>query len=146
LKPSFPDLSSHPLSDYKVITSEPALLDMAKIIGTTSRVEAPFALVPTYHPQATVFSVEIPTDMGPRLLLFSQTNDKKSPTALIFYDSFSIALRPFLAEHFSRAVYVDYLAAGDIPYLTWYKQFQPDIVIFEITERALGNIPSLFEK
>jgi hypothetical protein len=61
------------------------------------------------------------------------------PRAVIFRDSFTTALVPFLSEHFSRAVYL------------WQKDFVPqqieaegaDVVIYEIASRNLYNfVPS----
>jgi hypothetical protein len=58
------------------------------------------------------------------------------PNAVIFRDSFFMALRPFFSENFNRAVY------------RWSFDFdreliqteKPDIVIFELAERYLGNL------
>jgi hypothetical protein len=55
------------------------------------------------------------------------------PRAVVFRDSFTTALAPFLAEHFSRAVFL------------WQKDFVPeqvieegaDVVIYEIAGRHL---------
>jgi hypothetical protein len=57
------------------------------------------------------------------------------PRAVVFRDSFTTALAPFLAEHFSRAVFL------------WQKDFVPeqivqegaDVVIYEIAGRNLYN-------
>jgi len=143
LQPSFPNLSPYLISDYKVVTGGPIPLDLPKIIGSTSRVEAPFRLVPTDPPQASMVFIEVPTRSMPRRLYFSHTDDNSAPTALVFHDSFFIELRPFVSEHFSQAVYIDHLATPQISWLTWYKQFHPDVVIFELAERNIGVIPLL---
>ena len=144
LQSSFPGLSPHSFSDYKVVTYAPAPRDMPRIIGSTSIVESSFALTPVYTSQARIFSIETPTQYGLRSMYFSQTNDKSLPTALVFTDSYFIGLRPFISEHFASAVYIDYLATPEISYLSWYEQFQPDVVIFSLVERAIGAIPRLF--
>jgi len=144
LQSSFPGLSHHSFSDYKIVTYDPTPLDMPRIIGSTSLVEAPFVLTPIHTSRARIFSVELPTQYGPRRMYFSQTDDKSSPTALVFTDSFFIAIRPFISEHFSRAVYINYLATPEISHLSWYEQFQPDVVIFSLIERNIGAIPALF--
>jgi alginate O-acetyltransferase complex protein AlgJ len=141
LQSSFPGLSPHSFSDYKIVTYDPTPMG-SRIIGSTSLVEAPFVLTPIHTSRARIFSVELPTQFGP--IFFSQTDDKSSPTALVFTDSFFIAIRPFISEHFSRAVYIDYFATPEISHLSWYEQFQPDVVIFSLTERNIGAIPSLF--
>ena len=146
LQPSIPGLVHHPLSDYKMVTGDPAPMDMPRIIGSTSLTEIPITLVPIFERQAITTSIEVPSPSGPRRVYFSHTKDKSAPTALVFEDSFFIALRPFVAEHFSSAIYINYLGAPDISYQTWYEQFRPNIVIFEMTERNLGAIPELFNR
>ena len=67
------------------------------------------------------------------------------PRAVVFRDSFTTALVPFLAEHFSRTVFL------------WQKDFIPeqvveegaDVVIYEIASRHLYNFvasPSLISR
>jgi hypothetical protein len=71
--------------------------------------------------------------------LITEINDPSLPRAVIFRDSFTSQLVPFLSEHFSRAVYL------------WQNDFDadvvskehPDVVIQEIVGRHLYNfIPS----
>jgi alginate O-acetyltransferase complex protein AlgJ len=143
LQPSFPNLSPSLISDYKVVTGDPVPLDLPRIIGSTSRAESPFRLVPIHPPRASMVFIEVPTRSIPRRLYFSHTDDNSAPTVLVFDDSFFFELRPFVSEHFSQAVYIDHLATPQISWLTWYKQFHPDVVIFEMTERNIGVIPLL---
>jgi hypothetical protein len=63
----------------------------------------------------------------------TQQDDPSLPRAVIFHDSFAVSLMPYLAEHFSYAVY------------QWRSRFdgdlilrvQPDVVIEERVERRL---------
>ena len=50
----------------------------------------------------------------PRIVM--EKNDPRLPRAVVFRDSFAAGLIPFLAEHFSRVVFV------------WQRDFDPDIV------------------
>lgn len=145
LQSSVTGLSPHLISDYNIVTHDPAPKDMPTIIGSSSLVEASFTLAPTYQPQAKIFSIEMPTQYGPSGLYFSYTNNKSAPTALVFTDSFFFTMLPFVSEHFSHAVYINYLATPNISYLTWYEQFRPDVVIFELIERNIKAIPGLFD-
>jgi hypothetical protein len=52
----------------------------------------------------------------------------------MFHDSFGMALVPFVAEHFSRAVYVSRDMGFEESIL---EREKPDLVIQEITERYL---------
>jgi alginate O-acetyltransferase complex protein AlgJ len=144
LQASYPNLSPHLITDYNIVTSEPVLHDMPGIIGSKSLVESPISLVPKYQPLASIATIDVPSQWGPLQLYFSRTEDPSAPTALVFYDSFFPSMLPFVAEHFSRAIYINYVATPQISYITWYKQFQPDIVIFEFTERNIYAIPELF--
>jgi hypothetical protein len=62
--------------------------------------------------------------------------DSSLPRAVMFHDSFTWALEPFLSEHFQRIVY------------GWTDQFnpelvrqeQPDVVVQELVERKLGFV------
>ena len=53
---------------------------------------------------------------------------------VLLHDSFGEALKPFLAEHFSRAVYVSNAMGFEDALL---EREHPDLVIQEITERYL---------
>lgn len=66
-----------------------------------------------------------------REIIVKVTGDARLPKALFFRDSFSSAAIPFLAEHFSRSVYVwDHRF---YPYIVQAEK--PDVVVFEAVER-----------
>ena len=79
----------------------------------------------------------MPTDELGRIV--TEIDDPSLPRAVIFRDSFTSQLVPFLSEHFSRAVYLwqnDFDAAV-------VTQEHPDVVIQQIVGRHLYNfIPS----
>ncbi len=66
-------------------------------------------------------------------MIISSIPDSPLPGALIFRDSFSDALIPFLSEHFSRAVYAHSFSVD----LDLVDSEKPDIVIFELAQRYL---------
>jgi len=101
--------------------------------------EVDLRLVPRRTRQARVIEPAgaKPTDEEGRLV--TEIDDRALPRAVIFRDSFTSRLVPFLSEHFSRAVYL------------WQNDFDanvvaeehPDVVIQEIVGRHLYNfIPS----
>jgi hypothetical protein len=143
LKSSFPNLSSHPITDYKITENDPTPKDMPKIIGSTSLSEAAYIFSPRFKKQARQNIIETPTETGVQFLYFSQTANPEAPTVLVFSDSFFHALRPFLFEHFSRAIEIQTLATTKTPLLTWCKLFPADIVIFELAERQVYKVPSI---
>lgn len=144
LQSQFSGLSPHILSDFEIITNEPSLFNMSRVVGSDVLTERSVILKPKFQGQSVEFAFKIPSQNGSMQLYFSHTSDTNAPTALIFNDSFFDALRPFVSEHFSSAYYVNHVAASDGSYYAWYNQIRPDIVIFEVTERNIYSIPHLF--
>jgi len=104
--------------------------------------EVDLTLIPKRRRLATVVDppgAEISSELG---RIVTAIPGSHLPRAVVFRDSFSTALAPFLAEHFSRTVFL------------WQKDFVPeqvveegaDVVIYEIAGRQLYNFvasPSL---
>ena len=115
-------------------------LDLAGMMGLTRVLrEQDLTLVPRRPRRARVVDPAgaQPTDEVGRLV--TEIDDPSLPRAVIFRDSFTSRLVPFLSEHFSRAVYL------------WQNDFDadvvtkehPDVVIQQIVGRHLYNfIPS----
>jgi alginate O-acetyltransferase complex protein AlgJ len=115
-------------------------LDLAGMMGLTRVLrEVDMTLVPRRPRRARVIEPAgaKPTDEEGRLV--TEIDDPSLPRAVIFRDSFTSRLVPFLSEHFSRAVYL------------WQNDFDagvvtrehPDVVIQQIVGRHLYNfIPS----
>jgi alginate O-acetyltransferase complex protein AlgJ len=115
-------------------------LDLAGMMGLTRVLrEVDLTLAPVRPRRARVVEPAgaQPTDELGRLV--TEIDDRTLPRAVIFRDSFTSQLVPFLSEHFSRAVYV------------WQNDFDanlvteehPDVVVQEIVGRHLYNfIPS----
>jgi hypothetical protein len=115
-------------------------LDLAGMMGLTRVMrEVDMRLVPNRPRRARVLEPAgaQPTDEEGRLI--TAIDDPTLPRAVIFRDSFTSRLVPFLSEHFSRAVYLwqnDFDAAV-------VTQDHTDVVIQEIVGRHLYNfIPS----
>jgi hypothetical protein len=66
--------------------------------------------------------------------VLSKNMDHSLPKVVVFRDSFSDALIPFLAEYFSNGIYIHSFAVD----FDLVEQKQPDIVILEIAQRYLG--------
>ena len=115
-------------------------LDLAGMMGLTRAMrEVDLTLAPRRPRRARVVEPAgaRPTDEEGRLV--TEIDDPSLPRAVIFRDSFTSRLVPFLSEHFSRAVYL------------WQNDFDadavarehPDVVIQQIVGRHLYNfIPS----
>jgi hypothetical protein len=66
----------------------------------------------------------------------------KLPRLVMYRDSFSIWLIPYLKEHFSRSVYLWGTANIDLSII---EKEKPDIVIIQIVERHLDNLLNLYQ-
>jgi hypothetical protein len=90
------------------------------------------------HSQKSPFAIERPriADMpfGPPLA--TQCSDTALPRAVVFHDSFALALTGWLAEHFQWMVTVWH----DDFHQEVVEQQHPDVVIQELLERKLGHV------
>ncbi len=74
---------------------------------------------------------------------FLTSGPRGAPRAIIFRDSFFMAVAPYTSQYFSKCLYVwRDLEMGILEPLV--KQFSPDIVIDERAERMLPRVPPAF--
>lgn len=112
--------------------------DLAGMLGMADRLpEENFFLRPIEPRRALKADARVPTPPGaihPDTMPFAmECDDPSLPRAVMFRDSFGIALVPFISEHFQRIVYVwqDHFDA------TIVEREKPAIVIQEMVERRL---------
>ena len=79
-------------------------------------------------------------DLGPRPLIVTETSNPKLPTAVIYRDSFSTHLIPFLARHFRKA----YFIWNSDPNLYVFDFVKPDVGLHIKAERFILNQPQIF--
>ncbi|MDP3856011.1 hypothetical protein [Phenylobacterium sp.] len=88
-------------------------------------------------------TVEIPPDYAEifdgRELIIKEQDDKSLPTAVVFRDSTATLSIDFLAEHFSRSVYVWH--EGDVV-ADFIERERPDVVLHFVAERFLAVYPT----
>lgn len=138
-----PDIKPLPLGAFEIHRSQQPGGDLAIMLAQErSLVEADhIALVP--RPPLTAIATKadpvLSLNTGKKTIpaIFASDNPATHGTLVMFHDSFTTALQPFLAQHFQRAVYV-WQHDWDIPFLEAQK---PDVVIDEIAERSFyrGN-------
>jgi len=143
LKPSFPELSPHPISDFKISMQAPKQLDLSYIIGSASLTEERVQLQPLFKPTARIDSMVLPSG---RQVTFARNKNTDLPSALFFHDSFLYSVMQFLSENFSRTYYVDLQAGNDILPPAWVEQLQPDVVVIVLNEHFLDLLPELLTK
>ena len=101
--------------------------DLAGFLPRDTRfVEREAFLVPL-QPSAVVF------EEGSDGTAVSSIPGSDLPKAVVFCDSFSDALKPYLSEHFSRVVYS---RSFDLDFYLIERE-QPEVVIFELAQRYL---------
>jgi len=126
LKQDFPQLTLPSFNDYQK-EIQPFSGDLAAFLPKDERfVEQTANLVP-------ILPLRAELEEGADRSIESSIPGSALPRALIFRDSFSDALIPFLSEHFSRVVYAHSFTVD----LDLVDREKPDIVIFEIAQRYL---------
>ncbi len=122
----FPAITTHPLEDYQQETQE-FQGDLAQFLPFDTR----------FLEQKTVLSPLIPTPTtitaGEGRTINANTPDSGLPRAIIFRDSFTDALIPFLAPQFEGVTFIHSFAVD----LELVDEQQPDIVIYELAQRYL---------
>lgn len=132
LQKDFPELKPYSLDDYVYLPLGMQPGDIASNLGQVSVEEEHFELAlasrkPVDKWIATVGKNQVITTALPGSTL---------PRLLIFRDSFSDNLAPFLSDNFSRAVYVSSYSIDQ----HLIDAEKPDIVIYEATERWLSKL------
>ncbi len=127
-------------NDFEPMTRTATGLDLARMLGLPRRVtEVELTFRPRRPRRARVVEPAGAEPTAEEGTIITEIPGSSLPRAVIFRDSFSSRLVPFLSEHFSRAVYL------------WQNDFDPDVVrrehpdvvIQEIVGRHLyGFIPS----
>ena len=129
--------------DFVAEAHEVTGMDLARMMGLSHVLrETDLQLIPRRPRQAIVREPAGALASAEEGRVVTEIPGSTLPRAVIFRDSFTSALAPFLSEHFSRAVY---LWQNDFD-ATAVRREQADVVIQEIVGRHLHNFiptPSL---
>jgi len=138
----FPNVRKLSLDDYTVSVSEEEGGDLAGMLSLSDRIkEERITLIPRFMPRAVDGARPYPDPVDTaeypgRNMVVKETRDPRLPKALVFRDSFSWPLIPFLAESFQSVVFVwtfDFL-----PDLI--EREKPDLVILECVGRYINAL------
>ncbi|MGE0444203.1 MAG: hypothetical protein AB7P99_03175 [Vicinamibacterales bacterium] len=125
-----------PRSSFRDVERTVPGLDLAAMLGLSGDlVERDLALEPSHPRRARMTEPATPAthNMYPRMA--TGVDDPSLPRAVIFRDSFTSGLVPFLSEHFSRALYLwEYDVNPAI-----IAAERPQVVIQQIVGRHLGT-------
>lgn len=125
IQQDFPDVSIPKLEEYQSVTRAISG-DLAEFLPANARfVEQAVQLSPI---QPTAILEE-----GEGRSIISYISGSSLPNVIVFRDSFSDALIPFLSQHFAHVLYIHSFSLD----LALVEQAQPDLVIYQIAQRYL---------
>ncbi len=134
LQRAFPNLKTHTLTDFRIVPTK-KMGDISTNMIKSNFTEDTFEMVPLFSRKVFTQSWRShPSDN--RFNLITANPDSTLPKLVMFEDSFSEALIPYLADHFSRGVYLWAYPSDE----SFYDIEKPDVVIIEITERLLAGL------
>ena len=135
LSQRYPELISHPLSDFDPVQTGLMTHDIPVILGTPNIRENSWYLQPNF--EVGTISREVPLSDGRKVRL-SWNQDQNLPGVLIYHDSFFVGVVPLLESHFSQVTSVFRTGVPGLWDFNWIDQVDPDIVIIESVERFLN--------
>lgn len=134
----FPAAKRYSLDDFTLNVQEYRAGSLARMLSLSDRlVEETVTLVPKFDHRAR--DVESPPANSLHRkggISVREVDDPHLPKAVIFHDSFTVALMPFLSESFRRSVYA--WTSDFLPELI--ERENPDIVIIECVERYINRL------
>ncbi len=137
LHSDYPNLSAHPLKDYRLADESVHQGDLGLRFAPGSAPETFFELAPRFDSPVTRF--ELLQDKVLYSFRYRQNAPADAPSAIIYHDSFMSAMAPFLADHFSKSTFIWSLQMN----LAYIQSEHPNVVIFECTERYLDSLLDL---
>jgi hypothetical protein len=124
------------LNDFKVTTQTRPAGDLADMIGGTEFLEeSEFDFKPIKPFSSYMVDWNNYKDFA------MQKQDASLPRALIFRDSFAVALQPFLNENFQYVKYYWRRWDPEVSIHAIIREIKPDIVIEEVVERGVKSLP-----
>lgn len=126
-----------PATDFEPVQRHTHGQDLAEMLGLSDVIpEEELTLVPLRPRRARVTEPANPSPNGDEGYLVTEIPGSTLPRAVVFRDSFTSRLYPFLSEHFSRTVY---LWQNDVDPSVVLKE-GPAVVIHEIVGRHLTSL------
>ena len=132
----FPDVKSLTLNDFSIVEGMMYDGGLTQMINLKGKIGETW---PFFSPKFSshILSDKETGEKGTSERVDIETDLDDMPKALIFADSFMIAMRPYFAETFHRVVIVPHKGLTFDPALI--EKEKPDIVIYEVVERLLRN-------
>jgi hypothetical protein len=142
---SHPNLQAYSFSDFQIIPSQSALLDLPFSMGLNLKEDAMDA-VPKFDVKLSTAPALDGVNIGKSLRVVINSN-KNLPDLMIFHDSFyNACLDKFIEPSFSRTISLHYGDAALAEQLDLVDKEKPDIVVFEFVERQMDFLARHFSK
>ena len=151
LEKDYPNLKPHGLNEYRLTNNLVGATDLANLVHLD---HSPCSgsdvyLEPLYRHQVVTEQYWIPTDVTALnfispMKITTVNADSSLPRLLMYRDSFTNWLIPFLSDHFSQAVYLWAFPTDEL-----YNDValeKPDVVIIEFTERYINFLSMILSK
>ncbi len=135
LSQRYPELISHPLSEYEAVHAGLITHDIPQILGTPMIREDYWNLQPKFDTGTNTMEIPLSDRTNVR---FSWNQNQNLPSALIYHDSFFLGVVPLLEPHFKQTTSIPRTNLPGIWDINWIDQVHPDVVIFESVERFLN--------
>jgi hypothetical protein len=127
VQPMFPKLKTYSLADYSIgVRRAPIDGDLANLIFMTGKLnDTDIKLTPKFKTQAS----RLPQSDSPAVEYVKK--DSKEPVILMIHDSFTLLMRPLIAESFSHSIFV---WSKNVD-MNLVKKHHPDVIVIEFVER-----------
>ncbi len=137
----FPVVTPLTLKDMKITIEKTGSGDLADMMGGRE-----FLSDENYRfvPKEPFNAIRLDNPRSTRDPFTMKKSDKALPRALIFRDSFFIAMVPFAAESFSTSRFIWARWDSGTPMEDLIAQYKPDVVIEEIVERSIKKDADTF--
>ena len=136
LQKVYPNLTVHPMSDFKIVERKPEQLDLSKNMGITLLPESKIQFVHQFDLHTQYKTV----NLSQRRLMFSYNPDASQPNLVMYYDSFFFNVIPLIGEHIHNGYYIQNYTGGGLWNLSWVEEQHPDVVVIEFSERYLDDL------
>lgn len=139
----FPSVRPIPLSEFDLTWDQRKGGDLASMLGIQASVSEPDPIL-TLRRKSTVVTDDVEgLSFDPKIIrsiIVTSNPNGEVPSAVVFRDSFTTAMIPFLSEHFGKATYV----FTDQFLEEWVTREKPSVVIRVIVERRLLSLHRLY--
>lgn len=140
LQPSFPKLKPYKISDLKLMTTGPDVREIPSMMTLSTITELSF----WYVPREPFVQILHPGDYRSFDQL-SWTADSDLPRLMMFHDSFGANyLDDYIGMNFSEADFIHLESMSQYLTKESIQHFRPNIIIIEIAERNLHELPIYF--